>query len=175
MAKSKLPEDFAVTESMRYWARSHAPGVLVDRETEAFCDYWRGNGRQMVDWVATWRNWMRRAKPTHRAPPRPSPEPIQEDPYTGDVWDVRANFHLLKFVRKFRVPGVPASFRGDDASKEFRQNVQLLVDFKNAWARDCREADPPPSAQQQREWWVECMKRARSAFVGEVWRPYERT
>jgi hypothetical protein len=46
---------------MRNWARFKAPTVNVDREFEIFCDYWRGHGTKMADWVATWRNWMRRA------------------------------------------------------------------------------------------------------------------
>lgn len=60
---SRLPDDFAVTDEMRQWARAKVPAVPAS-EHERFCDYWRGQpgakGRK-VDWVATWRNWMRKA------------------------------------------------------------------------------------------------------------------
>lgn len=59
----RLPDDFTVTDDMRAWAAEKAPGAGWD-DHEAFCDYWRGipgaRGRK-TDWVATWRNWMRKA------------------------------------------------------------------------------------------------------------------
>lgn len=61
---TRLPDDFAVTEAMKAWARDHAPlAGLTDHE--AFCDHWRGQSGQRAvkaDWVATWRNWMRRTQ-----------------------------------------------------------------------------------------------------------------
>ena len=56
-----LPEDFKLTEEMRTWCLEH--GVVSDPELEfeKFCDYWHGNGKTKLDWVATWRNWMRNA------------------------------------------------------------------------------------------------------------------
>ena len=50
---------------MREWGREHAPDVDASREHEKFCDYWRGVSGQRgvkVDWIATWRNWMRKAQ-----------------------------------------------------------------------------------------------------------------
>ena len=77
-----LPEGFAVTEEMAAWAREKAP-TCGTADHEAFCDYWRGipgaKGRKL-DWVATWRNWMRReherrARPTSARPAnRPAPD-----------------------------------------------------------------------------------------------------
>jgi hypothetical protein len=47
---------------MREWAADNAPTCgRVDHE--AFCDFWRskpGAAGRKVDWVATWRNWMRK-------------------------------------------------------------------------------------------------------------------
>lgn len=47
---------------MAAWAREKAPSCGT-ADHESFCDYWRGvpgtKGRKL-DWVATWRNWMRR-------------------------------------------------------------------------------------------------------------------
>ena len=57
---SQLPDDFVVTDEMKTWARESAPNCGVE-DHEEFCDYWRGNGRPMKDWLATWRNWMRKA------------------------------------------------------------------------------------------------------------------
>lgn len=60
---SRLPEDFPVTDDMRTWAGEHAPQA-GQRDHDAFCDYWRdqpGAKGRKVDWIGTWRNWMRRA------------------------------------------------------------------------------------------------------------------
>jgi hypothetical protein len=61
---TRLPEGFEVTESMKAWAREHAP--LANRtDHETFIDHWRGQSGQRAvkrDWEATWRNWMRRVQ-----------------------------------------------------------------------------------------------------------------
>lgn len=62
---TRIPGDFAVTAEMVAWARQEAPHVDGRRETERFTDYWRsaaGAKARKTDWVATWRNWMRRAE-----------------------------------------------------------------------------------------------------------------
>ena len=62
---TRIPEDFAVTPEMVAWAQRESPLVDGRRETAAFIDYWRGKaGRNStkLDWIATWRNWMRRAQ-----------------------------------------------------------------------------------------------------------------
>jgi hypothetical protein len=68
---TRLPDDFEVTPDMVAWFREHCPHVDGARETERFRDHWRGkvgrDGRKL-DWVATWRNWMRTAE--DRAMPR---------------------------------------------------------------------------------------------------------
>lgn len=58
---SRIPSPFIVTKEMREWAKKSLPGVNVDLSTEQFVDYWRAapNGTKL-DWVATWRNWLRR-------------------------------------------------------------------------------------------------------------------
>ncbi|GAB3224250.1 hypothetical protein GCM10027447_12680 [Glycomyces halotolerans] len=68
---TRLPEPFDVTEDMREWARRETPDI-GQSEHEKFCDYFRAApGQKGVkrDWVATWRNWMRRAQES--APARP--------------------------------------------------------------------------------------------------------
>lgn len=61
---SRLPEDFTVTPEMVAWARANVPHVDGRRETEKFVDHWRsasGAAARKTDWVAAWRNWMRKA------------------------------------------------------------------------------------------------------------------
>jgi Helix-turn-helix domain len=65
---ARIPDDFAVTPAMAAWAREHVPR-LIDAgrgktETDKFVDHFRsasGANARKVDWVAAWRNWMRRA------------------------------------------------------------------------------------------------------------------
>lgn len=61
---SRLPEDFTVTPEMVTWARETTP-LVGAQATEEFMDYWRAQPGQRgvkMDWVATWRNWMRKAQ-----------------------------------------------------------------------------------------------------------------
>jgi hypothetical protein len=63
---SRLPNDFIVTSDMAAWAKSKHPNVDLVTQTEAFRDYWvglAGAKAVKVDWVATWRNWIRNSKP----------------------------------------------------------------------------------------------------------------
>lgn len=57
---TRIPDDFALTDEMRSWARTK--GILgnLTRETERFRDYWLGAGKTKADWPATWRNWVSR-------------------------------------------------------------------------------------------------------------------
>lgn len=72
---TRIPDPFVLTVAMREWAASEVPGVDIDRSTRTFVDYWRAESGAKAakrDWVATWRNWLRRdaekLTPTH---PRP--------------------------------------------------------------------------------------------------------
>lgn len=60
MHKTLVSEDFEISAEMRIWAEANIPQVHIDKETQKFIDYFRGKGQLMFDWVATWRNWMRR-------------------------------------------------------------------------------------------------------------------
>lgn len=60
----RIPEDFRVTPEMVAWARREVPQVDGRRATEAFIDHWTsasGANARKHDWVAAWRNWMRKA------------------------------------------------------------------------------------------------------------------
>lgn len=60
---TRIPEDFAPSESNRAWFASKGYAFDCDEETEKFCDYWRESKRDnawKMDWQAAWKNWMRR-------------------------------------------------------------------------------------------------------------------
>lgn len=80
---TRLPDDFTVTEEMAAWAKEKAPLCGI-ADHEAFCDYWRsvsGSKGIKLDWVATWRNWMRREneRRTRPAPARTPQRPAPDD------------------------------------------------------------------------------------------------
>ena len=60
---SRIPSPFPVTPEMVEWARKECPSLNHKTVTDAFVDYWTacpGARGVKLDWVATWRNWMRR-------------------------------------------------------------------------------------------------------------------
>jgi hypothetical protein len=88
---TRLPDDFEAQIRARPdladWFRENCPHVDGKRETERFRDHWVGkpgkDGRKL-DWIATWRNWMRTAEdrmgPRQRqsgAPPQSSADRAQ--------------------------------------------------------------------------------------------------
>lgn len=69
----RIPADFVVTPEMVAWARVNAPDVDGRLQTAAFIDYWKGIPGQRgvkLDWVATWRNWMRDKQERAQSRPR---------------------------------------------------------------------------------------------------------
>ncbi len=60
---SRIPEPFKVTEGMRAFAQSEGlSDWQIDRETDKFVDHFAsapGSRGVKLDWVRTWRNWMR--------------------------------------------------------------------------------------------------------------------
>jgi len=61
---TRIPEPFVVTGQMRTDITAECGGIDVDGQTRRFVDYWRAQPGQKgvkTDWIATWRNWMRRA------------------------------------------------------------------------------------------------------------------
>jgi len=72
---TRIPEPFMLTHDMREWAATEVPTVDVDASTRRFVDYWRAESGAKAtkrDWVATWRNWLRRDADT-RKPNRLTP------------------------------------------------------------------------------------------------------
>lgn len=57
---SRLPDDWILEQEWGDWAESHGmTGDEIEMEAEKFKDYWHGSGKVKVDWLATWRNWVR--------------------------------------------------------------------------------------------------------------------
>lgn len=60
---TRLSDPFYLTTDMKTWALENCPGVNLITETAAFTDHFRsapGSKGIKLDWVATWRNWIRR-------------------------------------------------------------------------------------------------------------------
>lgn len=57
-----FPDNFEVTLDMCQWAvEEGVPESRIMFETQQFKDYCLSKGLKYKDWLATWRNWMRRA------------------------------------------------------------------------------------------------------------------
>lgn len=68
---TRLPKPYPVTADMVEWIRTNTPNVQPG-DHESFCDYWHGLAGSKglkVDWLATWRNWMRRANDNYARRP----------------------------------------------------------------------------------------------------------
>jgi uncharacterized protein YdaU (DUF1376 family) len=75
----RIPDDWAPSDADRMYAASKGlPPARVDREAEAFRNYWMavaGERGVKVDWPATWRNWILNAierKPEATAKAQPT-------------------------------------------------------------------------------------------------------
>lgn len=64
---SRLPDDWELPEDYRAWCHQEWPGIrdpFITSQSDRFRDYWTGKAGKdaaKVSWLATWRNWMRRA------------------------------------------------------------------------------------------------------------------
>lgn len=85
---TRLPADWQPAPDLIAWARKTRPDLDPALQAESFRDYWHakpGKEGRKVDWVATWRNWIRNGKAITRPPPSAarvggSPEKPPEDP-----------------------------------------------------------------------------------------------
>lgn len=63
---TRLPDDWVLPKEWRDWALSEGRDLDIDDQALRFRDYWvakPGSGATKLDWQATWRNWIRNAKP----------------------------------------------------------------------------------------------------------------
>lgn len=104
-----VPETFEVTPAMRESAAKLGMDERrLDFETEKFLDHFRSKGERKVDWLAAWRNWMRRASefvPAGLA--GGSPSAARASP-NGRVTIAEANRQAFAEVReRMRTNGTP--------------------------------------------------------------------
>lgn len=59
--KTAFPKEFVVTAEMLFWMMENTPVLNANHETAKFRDWHTSKGTKYVDWVAAWRNWMRKA------------------------------------------------------------------------------------------------------------------
>jgi hypothetical protein len=58
---TRIPDEFPISDDMRAFAdRIGLPDEVVVLETEKFLDHFRAKPEMKSDWVAAWRNWLRR-------------------------------------------------------------------------------------------------------------------
>ena len=65
----RIPDGFP-TPDAKAWARNERPDLVVDTVAEMFRDHWiakPGKEGRKLDWLATWRNWVRGQKAMPRA------------------------------------------------------------------------------------------------------------
>lgn len=70
---SRLPKPFSLPDEWADWARTARPDLDPTRVAEKFADFWHGKPGKAgtkLDWLATWRNWIRE----ERAPPSAASE-----------------------------------------------------------------------------------------------------
>ena len=59
---SQISDDFEVTPEMMEWLMKNRSDLSDQFQfiTDQFVDYWKSKGEARKDWVAGWRNWMRK-------------------------------------------------------------------------------------------------------------------
>ena len=68
---SRLPQDFAMSDEWKVWARNERSDIDVESQAESFKDYWLSKGGKdacKTNWMLTWRNWVRNAKTSYKKP-----------------------------------------------------------------------------------------------------------
>lgn len=93
--KTELPSDFALSDSMRQWYDNQVEFTIpIETATEMWADAMRAKGFKYVDWVAGWRQGMRKQNQwanqnTTRAPRRNG---INQLPGAGANYDMPQEF-----------------------------------------------------------------------------------
>ena len=67
---SRLPKPFELPDDWRAFCQSERPDLDPDRVAAKFADFWHGKpgaGGKKLDWLATWRNWVREERAGTRA------------------------------------------------------------------------------------------------------------
>lgn len=58
--RTKMTDEFPITDAMKKWFQSkNFQHIEIEDATETFKNYWKGTGKLMADWYATWQNGMK--------------------------------------------------------------------------------------------------------------------
>lgn len=94
---SRLPAAWVLTDDLRAWAIAKRPDLDPDHEAAMFADYWHakpGKDGRKSDWPATWRNWIRKAKPARNHDATPvrlsAADRVRAHAIEGELADQRA-------------------------------------------------------------------------------------
>ena len=112
----KCPADFLITQEMQSWAIENAGTVDLKTETEKFMDYTFSSTR--LDWLGTWRNWMRKAQEYAE---KHKPDKPYETPYARSM---REKYEKITPMIAAQNPHAPKKINPNDF-------INGLGDFKN--------------------------------------------
>lgn len=101
---TRLPPDWSAPADWIAWAHTERPDLNLADTAARFADHWHakpGKDGRKLDWLATWRNWVRneRARPA-TAPPPPSAVPRgkpagpSETPLESALQRIRQDCHF---------------------------------------------------------------------------------
>lgn len=128
--KTALPADFGVTDDMRSWAKINTPGIDPYQTTQEFIDYAHGRDWRMADWIATWRNWMRKAAKESKGKSRfaGAEKPTTHTPLRVESSDVPQPCRWQQSVNKILLDVIMnVAYSGRKISAE---RMQMLVQKK---------------------------------------------
>lgn len=101
---SRLPDDWTLPAEWATWARQERPDLNPVDTAARFADHWHakpGKDGRKLDWLATWRNWVRneRARPATApsppsAVPRGKPAGPSETPLENAIAFARQRFSI---------------------------------------------------------------------------------
>ncbi len=106
---TRLSEDWQLPEDWKNWAIAQRPDLHVLQIAEEFKDYWiskTGQGGTKLNWLATWRNWIRRQKDYRKPESKPiSHQKYEAKPISKQEWQSSkeiAKKHMDELKRALR-------------------------------------------------------------------------
>jgi uncharacterized protein YdaU (DUF1376 family) len=108
---SRLSADWVLPEDWENWARQERPDLNLRSVGEQFRDYWSakaGSGSTKLDWLATWRNWVRNQRQERLNPADIAkvtvPSKVERDPalqkLDDDYKTAKPNPEVLRMIRE---------------------------------------------------------------------------
>lgn len=101
---TRLPDGWEPPDDVIRAMHEQFPDLNLRHEHDKFCDHWRakaGKDGVKLDWVATWRNWIRTAAERHGAVG--TPRPSTTDRVVTDIDALRDNPRLPQNRNRFDV------------------------------------------------------------------------